>query len=101
MRAMPRRRRRIQNRKYTVACWTTRPVPAVAIGLPAQRLAEERGDAADCRATQQRRRSQFERLFCIAAAAESFRARRQSRLVEEGRTGGRRTALWVVPRRHI
>lgn len=40
-------------------------------------------------------------LFCLADAAKSFRTQRQSRFIQEGCRGGRRTALWVMPRRYI
>ncbi len=41
------------------------------------------------------------RLFRLVDAAESFRTRRQSRFIQEGCRGGRRTALCVMPRRYI
>ena len=71
-------------------------VHPVAAGVLPRRHPQERADAADRRAAQQRGHPQSRRLFRLAAAAEGA-GRRQSGSVEEGRAGRGGPALRVMP----
>ena len=64
------RRRHFADREYSLARGAARSVHSMAAGFFPRRRAQERADAADRRADQQRRHPQSRRLLCLADAAQ-------------------------------
>ena len=92
VRRLSRRWRHFADGEHSLAGRPARSVHSVAAGVLPRRLAQERADAADRRADQQRRYPHSRRLFRLADAAQSFRSpttipicRRRARRPPSGR----------------
>ena len=97
---LSRRQRHLADREHPFAGGTAGSVHPVAAGLLPHRRAQERTDAADRRADQQRGHPQSRRLFRLADAAQDAGIGRRSGSVEEGRAGRGGPALRRLPHRY-
>ena len=73
LRGLPRRKRHFADREHSLARGPARSVHSVAAGLLPRRCAQERTDAADRRADQQRGHPHSRRLFRVADPAQGAR----------------------------